>query len=72
MVAGSVTFDPCTGIAIPVDRESKRGLDKSSRRSQVCYVRDIEAHETIEVTYTQGHWVKALSTAPADDLALSS
>ncbi|PCK08918.1 MAG: hypothetical protein COA42_06640 [Alteromonadaceae bacterium] len=67
-VVASVIFDP-TGIAVPVDRDSKRGLQAASRQAECCFVRDIEAHETVEVKYQRGSWIYPEYTPPIVELS---
>ena len=56
-VIASVNFDSDGGV-IPLDRQSNRELQKAAKATTRCYVRDVDAHETVAVSLVNGLWLR--------------
>ena len=56
-VVASVKFDE-SGVLEPLDFSGVKGLRKAKQNTELCFVRDVEAHETVAVRLVDGEWKK--------------
>ena len=56
-VTASVVLDEYD-VVKPFDKKSKQELKSIAKEQQLCFVRDIDAHETIPIKFVNGRWKK--------------